>query len=149
MAAKKAKATRSAARSPAGTDRDDAGVDAFMRELDHPLKGALELLRRIIMGVSPEIREGIKWNAPSFRVRDYFATINLRAREGGSTRPVVWLILHTGAKGGATEVEVADPVGLLERLGPGRCVVKFADKRDVEAKRGALESVLREWISQV
>ena len=61
----------------------------------------------------------------------------------------VWLILHTGAKvkASATKgVPVADPTGLLEWLGKDRCVVKFADGKDVQAKRAALQAIVGEWI---
>ena len=126
---------------PDGPQTDPA-VAAFLRELDHPLKREIEAVRRIILGVSPAIREGIKWNAPSFRTTDYFATLNLR--QGG-----VWLILHTGAKvkASATKgVPVADPTGLLKWLAKDRALVTFADAKEVQAKRSALEAVLREWI---
>jgi hypothetical protein len=127
----------------------DPAVDAFLAELEHPLKAELETLRRIILGVSPAIRDGIKWNAPSFRTTEWFATTNLRARDGTER---VWLILHFGAKAKATAkngIEIADPTGLLEWLAKDRCVVTFADKKDLRAKRAALEAILREWILHV
>ena len=52
-----------------------AAVDDFMRALKHPLKKEIEAVRRIILSVSPDIQKGIKWNAPSFRTTDYFATL--------------------------------------------------------------------------
>src|SRR5262245_41223578 len=73
MAARK----RVASPEPSSSQTDPA-VIAFLRELDHPLKQEVEAVRQIILGVSPEIREGIKWNAPSFRTTEYFATLNLR-----------------------------------------------------------------------
>jgi hypothetical protein len=38
---------------------------------------------------------GTKWNAPSFRTTEFFATLNLRAKDGVDR---VWLVLHLGAK---------------------------------------------------
>jgi len=135
------------AKSEPGDSQTDPAVDAFMRELDHPRKNEIEAVRRIIPGVSPEIREGIKWNSPSFRTTDYFATVNLRAKDG-ETR--VWLILHTGAKKkAAKELKIADPAGLMQWLAPDRCLVTFADGKDIQARRAALETIIREWIGQL
>ncbi len=122
--------------------RPDPAVVAFMQALDHPLKPAIETVRRIILGVSPEIAEGIKWNSPSFRTTEYFGTLNLRQGR-------VWLILHTGAKVKANAkagIEIADPTGQLKWLAKDRCVVTFEDAKDIEAKRMALEAILRQWI---
>ena len=65
--------------TPADTSQ---AVDTFMAMLEHPAKDAIELLRSAILASDPSITEGIKWNAPSFKVQEYFATINLRAKAG-------------------------------------------------------------------
>ena len=130
------------------SSQTDPAVTAFLRELDHPRKKEIEAVRQIILGVSPEIREGIKWNAPSFRTTDYFATVNLRAKDGEER---VWLILHTGAKvkmSAAKGMKIADPAGLLQWLGKDRCLVTFGDGKDIQAKRAAIEAIIREWIRQ-
>ena len=93
-----------------------------MAALVHPRKAEVEALRRIVRGASPAVREGIKWNVPSFRTTEYFATFHLRVK-GADDR--VRLIFHTGAKvkASATEgVAVADPAGLLLALERGRVV---------------------------
>ncbi|WP_437963787.1 DUF1801 domain-containing protein [Sorangium sp. So ce260] len=125
------------------SSRTHPAVIAFLRELDHPLKQEIEALRQIILGVSPDIREEIKWNAPSFRTAEHFATFNLR------TRDRVRLILHLGAKVKDTAtkgIDIADPAGLLEWLAKDRCLVTFSDGKDIQAKRPALEAILRAWI---
>lgn len=121
----------------------DPAVEAFLRELEHPRKPEIEAVRRIILGVSPTIREGIKWNAPSFRTTEYFATFHLRTRDS------VRLVLHTGAKAratAATGLDIPDPSGLLQWLAKDRCLVSLADGAQVEARRAALEAILRAWI---
>ncbi|WP_437618624.1 DUF1801 domain-containing protein [Sorangium sp. So ce1151] len=146
--AQKGSPTREATGAPAapsdpGEAQENPAVVAFLRELDHPLKEEVVALRQIILGVSPAIREEIKWNAPSFRTTEHFATFNLRAKDR------VRLILHLGAKVKDTAVkglEIADPAGLLEWLAKDRCLVTFSDGEDVQAKRAALESVLRAWL---
>lgn len=118
-------------------------VIAFLQELAHPRKQEIETIREIILGVSPAIREEIKWNAPSFRTSEHFATFNLRASDR------VRLILHLGAKVKDTAIkgiDIEDPAGLLEWLAKDRCIVTFSDAEDVQAKRVALEAIVRAWI---
>jgi len=118
-------------------------VDAYMRVLNHPLKNVAEELRPIILSAHPAVGEEIKWNAPSFRTTEHFATFNFRAKDR------VRLVLHLGAKvkdTAAKGLEIADPAGLLEWLAKDRCLVTFSDTEDVQAKRAALESVLRAWL---
>jgi hypothetical protein len=128
------------------SSQTDPAVIAFLRELDDPLKQKIEAVREIILGVSPEIREGIKWNAPSFRTTDHFATFNLHAKDR------VRLILHTGAKVKDTAtkgMKIADPAGLLEWLAKDRCLVTLSDGKNIQAQRAALEAIVREWIGQL
>jgi hypothetical protein len=128
------------------TEQTDPAVAAFLSDLEHPLKKEIESVRKLILGVSPDIREGIKWNAPSFRTTEYFATFNLRAKD------CVRLVLHTGAKVKATAktgLKVDDPKGLLEWLAKDRCLVTLTGQKDIQAKRAALKALLREWIRWV
>ncbi|HKQ72280.1 MAG TPA: DUF1801 domain-containing protein [Blastocatellia bacterium] len=121
-------------------------VDEFMRELERPLKPEIEAVRRIILGADARIREGIKWNAPSFYINEYFATINAR---GVSGRDCVLIIFHRGAKvkDDSSEVlEINDPTGLLEWLARDRCAAKFYDMSDVNSKKAALEDIVKQWI---
>lgn len=118
-----------------------AAVDAFMATLDAPRKTQVQLLRQAILAIDPSIAEGIKWNAPSFRTQEYFATFNLRGKQG----PM--LILHLGAK--ARELPegglgIDDPTGLLKWLGKDRAQVVFDD--DVHSRIPALQAILRQWI---
>lgn len=142
-------ARKRAAKPESDNSRTDPAVGTFLRELDHPLKPQIEAVREIVLGVGPEIREGIKWNSPSFRTQDYFATLNLRAKDG---KDRVWLILHKGAKvkdNSTKGMKIADPAGLLEWLTKDRCLVTFSDGKDIQAKRSALRIIVREWIRQL
>ena len=91
---------------------------------------------------------GIKWNSPSFRTTEYFATLNLRAKDG---KDRVWLILHRGAKAkdNTKDLRIADPTGLLKWLAKDRCLVTFDDGKVVKAKKSALQAIIREWIRQL
>lgn len=122
-------------------------VDALLAALDHPHLAEIRALRRIVLGADPRIAEGVKWNAPSFRTSEWFATFHLRARDG------VQVILHFGAKARADVraggVAIADPGALLEWLATDRASVRFRDLADVEEKRPAFEAVVRGWIEHV
>ena len=123
-----------------------SAVDSFLASLDHPHADAIRALRTIILGADPRIGEEIKWNAPSFRTTEHFATFQLRAKQG------VQLILHFGAKKRARVPDrdaIADPVGLLEWLAPDRASVRFRDMADVTARGEAFADVLRHWIAHV
>lgn len=120
-------------------------VDEFIRKLKHPMKPELEAVRAIILAASPKIAEGIKWNAPSFRVTEYFATMNLRS-EG------VMVVLHQGAKATAHSaggLNIADPTRLLQWLAKDRAAVKFVDMSAIKAGRAAFTKIIRQWIAQL
>jgi uncharacterized protein YdhG (YjbR/CyaY superfamily) len=137
-----------APRTPArrAAKQADAAVIAYLRDLEHPLKKEIEAVRRMVLGVSPVISEGVKWNAPSFRTeKEWFATFNLRARDS------VQLILHLGAKArpGQKAPKIADPKGLMRRLGKDRALVSLGAGRDIPANRAAFEAIVRAWLKVV
>lgn len=124
--------------------KPDSDVDAFLATLQHPLMPEIIALRKIILGVDPRIGEEIKWNAPSFRTTEHFATMHLRAKDQ------LQLILHFGAK--KREVAAAgipDPDALLDWLGSDRASVKFTGMDDLRAKHQALGQVIRHWIERI
>lgn len=131
--------------APDGSQTDPA-VAAFLAKLDHPLQREIEAVRQIVLGVSPEIREGIKWNGPSFRTSDYFATVFLRCRDR------LQLIFHRGAKvkdNSTAGLSIDDPAGLIQWLAKERCLVTLGTGREIEANRAALERIVRQWIAQL
>jgi len=121
-------------------------VDAFMQGLDHPSKNEIETIRRIILAADPAIAEGIKWNVPSFRTGEYFATLNLRAKVG------IGVILHLGAKvreTATTGVSIHDPDQLLTWLAKDRASVLFANMDEIVARQAAFVALLRQWTALV
>lgn len=121
-------------------------VDAFMQTLDHPLKPEVQAVRALILSVGPNIAEGIKWIAPSFRTTEYFATFNLRSKNA------VQLIMHFGAKVNdisAAGVAIDDPNGLLKWLANDRATLKFSDMNAIIANGPALAEIVRQWIIHV
>lgn len=149
---KATKKTVSAAKPAAGTRKSTAKkagaaptVAAYMRGLDHPLKADIEFVRTIVCGVSPTIEELVKWNAPSFRTHEDFASVNVRNRNA------VQLVLHTGAKvkTNAKQPEIEDPKGVVKWLAKDRCLVTLGAGKEIAANRSALESIVRAWIRQL
>lgn len=120
-------------------------VASFMAQLDHPRKAEIEAIRAIILGADPSIQESIKWNAPSFSIDEHFATLKLRP----ST--TVQVVFHTGAKvkPNATAMTIDDPLGLLKWAAPDRCVATFTSVEEIEARRGTLVSIVKQWIAQM
>lgn len=129
-----------------GTADTSAAVDEFISRLDHPFKAEIQTIRSTILGVDRAIAEGIKWNAPSFRTQEYFATTNLREKAG------VGVILHLGAKArelGPDGVSISDPEQLLRWLARDRAMIVFRDMQDFVAKKIAFERVVQQWITHV
>ncbi len=117
-----------------------------MKTLRHPAEKEIQALRAVILQVHPSIREGVKWNAPSFRTSEYFATTNLRTKVG------VGVVLHFGAKVrrvAANRSSIKDPQKLLTWVAKDRATAAFADMNDLVAKKKAFQSVLRQWITYV
>lgn len=140
--------TTSKKKGPAHTTAADssAAVDAFLATLEHPLRAEAATLRALILGADPSIAEGIKWNAPSYRTGEYFATTHLRSKKG------VGVIFHLGAKARtlpAGGVTIDDPARLLKWLAKDRAMVEFADAQEIEAHRAAFVAILRQWIRYV
>ncbi|MEK8035091.1 DUF1801 domain-containing protein [Ideonella sp. DXS29W] len=117
-----------------------------MAELVHPHKPEIEALRKLMLEVEPSVQEGVKWNAPSFRTSEYFATTHLRAKSGLS------VVLHLGAKvrqlpaGGVT---IEDPAKLLKWLSKDRAMVEFATAEEFNNSKAAFRAVLRQWVKYV
>ena len=109
-------------------------VDEFMENLNHPFKAEVEAMREIIKGVDKNIVEEIKWKAPSFSYKgDYLVTFNLRDPNR------IHLVFHnpmiSKVKNKLLEGDYAD-----------RRMAYFAGMKDIQAKKPALEKVLKDLI---
>ena len=109
-------------------------VEAFLRELSHPLKAEVEAVRAIILGVNKNINEEIKWKAPSFNYQgEYLVTFNLREMKR------VHLVFHNPK---IAQVKSS----LLEGNYVDRRMAYFTDMQDVKAKKALLEKALKDLI---
>jgi hypothetical protein len=121
-------------------------VDAYLASLNHPLAQVVKKLRRIILSISDEIGEEIKWNAPTFfyagpmkptnpkEYRRYIVVFNLLRKD------CIRLVFPSGAK-------VKDSSGILEGdYADGRRLAMFYDAKDVRSKEKALRAVVTRWL---
>ena len=109
-----------------------AEVEGWLDDFDHPLKDAIARVREIILGADARVEECIKWKSPTFTFLGNIASINPK------TKKKVSLMFHRGA----------DIPGRHPRLTGGGGTVKymyFADSKDVETQRAALEAVICAW----
>lgn len=121
-------------------------VTAFMAALDHPRKAEIQALRTLIRSADRRIREGIKWNAPSYSIAEHdFAT--LRVRPGD----ILQIILHTGAKAppAPARIRIDDADRLLRWPAPDRAVVTLGDMADIRARAPAIIAILRQWLGHL
>ena len=116
-------------------------VDDYLAQLDHPHKAAVQRLRRAILALDPSIGEEVKWNAPSFRREDHFATFRLHP---GAT---FQLILHAGAKAksNARKFTLEGPPAMLKWAATDRCVVQLAADTD----DAVVVDLVRQWLAQL
>lgn len=126
--------------------RFDPAVSSLLDAHKHPLRKEIDALREIILATDGSIEEGVKWNTASYRIMDWFATLNgpMQVKE-----PMI--ILHAGAKakGVALKDRIPDPDGLLKWLGNDRAQIVFTDGKDISTKRAVLTAVLTHWIQRL
>ena len=113
--------------------------------LEHPHAAAIRRLRQIILDLDPRISEEIKWNAPSFRIEDHFATFRLHPPRQ------IQLVLHTGAKtrSNSKAFAIDDPSGLLKWPASDRCVLTLASEAELSANEAAVIRIIEQWIDQL
>jgi hypothetical protein len=116
---------------------DSATVQAYFRDIDHPFKAEMEAVRAVVLGVSDQISERIKWNAPSF----HYKGVDLGAFNPRATEYAHLILLFPEGAG------MDDDSGLLEGNHKDRREAKFHGLDDVKAKKRDLEKLVRNWIA--
>lgn len=127
---------------------DQEQVNEHIKKLEPSVAQVVETLRQIILGTDPEIGERIKWNNPSF----YYTGEMVEFDPKEYKRDLIVMNLHKGRimlvfPSGA---KVNDQSGLLEGdYKDGRRIAIFKDLEDVQAKQGALQKIIRDWLKLV
>jgi hypothetical protein len=123
----------------------ELSIDEFMTTLEHPLKADIEAVQKVILGADKSIIDGVKWNSLSFRMTEWFATVNLRAKDQ------VQLVMHLGAKVGksAPAEAIPAPAGLLKWLGKDRALLSLGAGKALKGNLPALKAIAKAWIAFV
>ena len=109
-------------------------VDAWFATYDNPQKDTLLAVRDVVLAVDDRMDECIKWKSPTFTFNGNLASFNPRSKKHTS------LMFHVGAT-----IPGDHPV--LEGGGDTARYINFASLDEVEAKRAALEDVVRAWMA--
>ncbi len=107
-------------------------VQRWLNDFDHPLKDAITRLPEVILQSDTRVEECIKWKSPTFTFRGNIASIN------PNTKKKVSLMFHRGAEIPGDHPSLVGGGGTVKYM-------YFADLPDVEAKRSAIEAVIRAW----
>lgn len=127
---------------------DQEQVSEHIQKLEPAVAQVVEALRQIILSTDPEIGERIKWNNPSF----YYTGEMVEFDPKEYKRDLIVMNLHKGRimlvfPSGA---KVNDQSGLLEGdYKDGRRIAVFKDLGDVQAKQGALQKIIQDWLALV
>lgn len=143
--ARKTSGKAAADHRPSPRSRNDVSPETYLAELQHPLKPEALELRSIILGAVPELKERIKWNAPSYLFEgDDRITFNFFAQDK------IRLVFHCGAKTHKRKGKgrlVADPDGLLEWASDHRAVASFGSMAEIRARRASLTALISAWLA--
>ncbi|MBO6525228.1 MAG: DUF1801 domain-containing protein [Balneolaceae bacterium] len=108
-------------------------VDIYLEKKAHPLTSEIQRVREIILSVDEKIEETIKWQSPTFMYKGNIASYFMNAKKHVS------LMFHKGAS-------IKDGSGILEGDAKEGRTAKFYGLEDIEAKKQALENIIKEWI---
>lgn len=108
-------------------------VDEYLDKKDHPLTPEIQQVREIILNADPRMEEVIKWSSPTFMYKGNMASFFMNAKK------MVSLMFHKGAL-------LPNESGLLEGDAKEGRTARFTSMEDIETKKDALISVVKEWI---
>lgn len=108
-------------------------VDEFLIKKDHPLTAEIQRVREIILETDDRIGETVKWSSPTFIYKGNMASFFMNAKR------FVSLMFHYGAY-------MEGRHSLLEGEGKQGRTARFENMEDIEAKKEALQAVVRDWI---
>lgn len=113
----------------------NSDVDAWFDRYDNPQKPLVLAVRDAVLDADPRVEETIKWQAPTFMFMGNIASFYPRSKRAVS------LMFHTGAS-------LPDPDGVLEGEGNTSRVARFVDAADLDAKRVALQELVRAQVGE-
>jgi hypothetical protein len=130
--------------SKPATASDQQNVNNFLKNLDHPMKPAIDVLRSIILSVNKGITENIKWNEPNFCFHG----------EDRVTMKIfppnqIQLIFHlgTGKRPAPKDRLIDDASGLLSWRTNDRALISFTTLTDIESNKAFIIDIVNKWIN--
>ncbi len=124
-------------------------VQDFFSKLNHPLKEALQLIRKLILESDADVAEHIKWNSPSFyysgEMKDFdpkeykrdIVVSNLHKNDS------ILLIFPTGNV-------IEDSSGLLGgKFKDTRKSITFTSLDEVQNRAEDLQNIIRNWLGKI
>ena len=121
-------------------------LEDFLHALSEDKRLQVDTLRGLILKTEPQLKEHIKWNAPSYVLDgEDRITFNLMNKQG-----VVKLVFHMGAtrqedKKGAPILR--DDSGLIEWSSDIRGMITFDSMDDITSNIAALKKIINDWLS--
>ncbi len=109
-------------------------VDEYLEKKAHPMDAEIRRVREIILATDPAMEETIKWSSPTFMYKGNMASFFMNAKK------FVSLMFHKGAV-------LPNASELLSGDGKEGRVARFESLEDIENKKEALESVVKEWMT--
>lgn len=109
-----------------------SSVDEWFREMDHPQKDAMLLVRQAILEADDRMTESIKWSAPTFEYKGNLASFQPRAKK------FVSLMFHCGSEIPGHHPKLEDDAALVRTM-------RFTEVADGETNRAALQAVVKAW----
>lgn len=117
--------------------RKVANVEDYLKNLRHPLKKEIAEVRSIIIGSDRNLKERIKWSAPSYHIGDN----DLVTFNAWSDKKVHLVFHHPEI------VKIKSPI--LEGDYPTRRMVYFENMKEVKENNKELDRVMKDLIKRV
>ena len=128
---------------------DSQSVTQYIQKLDPALAQLAQNVRETIIACDNEVSEHIKWNSPAFYYTGEMKAFDPKEYKRDIVvfhirkKPEILLVFPTGAS-------INDTTGILEgSYTDGRRMIIIKDTPDFENKKGALQTVIKQWLSQI
>ncbi|MBK8330033.1 MAG: DUF1801 domain-containing protein [Bacteroidetes bacterium] len=118
-------------------------VQAHIEKLDMDIRETVQTIRQLILSISPQIGERIKWNNPSFF---YNGPMKPFAPKEYKREIAVFNLF----KNNIMLVFAQRGSGFLEgKYQDGRRLLVFKDLQDVKSKEVALKNIIQQWLQMI
>ncbi|MBN8837653.1 MAG: DUF1801 domain-containing protein [Sphingobacteriia bacterium] len=123
-------------------------VTQYIADLSENIQPEVEYLRQVMLSVSEEIAEHIKWNAPAFYYSGEMKEFNPKEYKRdvlvmNLRKNTIMCVLPTG-------MNIKKNTELLEgNYTDGRRMIYFKDLNDIKQKEQQLIDTIKEWIDLI